>query len=129
MRSQKVYCNYLRSALILLAVLTFGFFNASGHIISAALVSPAQIEETNYQSSTSDKCALDISQEYLLKQDYYSKPVLALFRFNNTYLVCHKTLISVKYQSLRRKSNQFNPIFHVLELIRISRNSDDPFKS
>lgn len=128
MRNQKVCYNYLRSVLILLVVMTFGFFNASGHIISTFHVSPAQIEQTNYQSNTHDNSRLDISKIFQSAQATDANPILKWhFCFNSTYMVCHNALISVKYQSLKKKALQFTPFIHIIKLVGISRNSQDPF--
>lgn len=126
MSNQKTNCGYLSPMLLALVVITFGFFNFSGYIISTVQVIPTQIELTLEQRKLSNEHRLCLSGAYsqpLVKNaKSYSSPAA----FNGKFLISYNNFIFVKHQSLSKKLNIINPVFHFIQLKRIPQNSDDP---
>lgn len=127
MMRQKKFCGYLASGLLLLVTLSFGLFNASGHVISTTQFPHTQVELSLEKEKSVGEVTLSTfySQLHCESSEKHHSP----FIFNSTYLIGFNTFIFVKYQSQSEKTNSINPASHFIQLKRIPQNSDDPFKS
>lgn len=129
MSKQQTYRSYLSSGLSVLALLVFGFFNTSGHVISTVDVLPTRTELlVEQRNSTED----NLVSKFEKCVQHYSNSLsnqVSSTAFTLEHLISYNSLTSVRFHSQSEKFNSFNLTSCSPQVRIIPKNSDDPYKS
>lgn len=127
MNHQKTYFKHLSTKIFALLVFGFSLINTSGYSIATVDVSSYLVEATIGQQRPIDAPGISAFSAYSSSADNTSKCDPSPLQSKNVFLANFSNRQSVKYQSISKKQNTFNPKAHLIRSKRIPQHSDDPF--